>query len=424
MSRFPAIMRSRLLVFFIAPLCALLLATGVHGAGDVPPFSLVVDQAGLLSVDEQASLTRALTKLETDTGAQLAVLTVDTTADEDIAPFANHVFNTWQLGRKGVDDGVLMVVARDDHRMRIEVGYGLEGAIPDLIAKRILDEYLAPAFRRGDYAAGIAAGVDALSALIRHEDLPAPTFTAPPLERWVASWAPDGEARYYTVLVNQGCILALMVLLYLAMRGHFRRARVVEKSVGKGSKKVIRRTVEKPSGAPRMVALIVCGAIGLFLAGLGFITGDGDGGNGLKLGADIVDVVPGAVARLLTHTLPAWTVVPLFFIAFIVAALLFLLLFAGFGMLLGRYAFMGITALIFGTVVGVIAGGSLTVGVIAAIVVAIGAHPRVGWIKPGSGGSGGSGSSRSGGSSSGSSSSSSSRGGGGSSGGGGASSSW
>ena len=136
--------------------------------------SRVLDQTGTLGAAELASLKAQVEQLERDTGAQLAVLMVSSTAPEDIFAYSNRVANTWKLGRAGVGDGLLIVVAKDDRRMRIEVAKTLEGAVTDIQAGRIIDERMAPAFGRGDYAAGLTQAVQALSALVRGEALPAP----------------------------------------------------------------------------------------------------------------------------------------------------------------------------------------------------------------------------------------------------------
>ena len=143
---------------------------------DVPALrERVTDLTGTLDPGQQAELTARLERLERETGSQLAVLLVPSTAPEDIAAYALRVVDAWQLGRQEVDDGVLLLVAKDDRRMRIEVGYGLEGAIPDARARQIIDTIMAPYFRSGDFAAGIMAGTDAIIALVRGEQLPAPT---------------------------------------------------------------------------------------------------------------------------------------------------------------------------------------------------------------------------------------------------------
>ena len=145
----------------------------------VPALSAhVTDTVGLLPEDRRQALESQLVQLEKDKGAQLAVLIVSTTRPEPIESYSLRVAEAWRLGRKGVDDGVLFIVARDDRRMRVEVGYGLEGAVPDAIAKRIVAEVVAPRFKAGDFPGGIEAGVAALIARINGEALPAPAPSA------------------------------------------------------------------------------------------------------------------------------------------------------------------------------------------------------------------------------------------------------
>lgn len=134
----------------------------------------VVDTIGLLSAAQQAALEAKLAELEGRKGSQIVVLLVATTQPEAIEQFSLRVVEAWRPGRKGVDDGVLLIVASDDRAVRIEVGYGLEGAIPDATANRIIDEFILPRFRDGDFAGGIAAGVDHLIGLVDGEALPEP----------------------------------------------------------------------------------------------------------------------------------------------------------------------------------------------------------------------------------------------------------
>lgn len=132
----------------------------------------VTDTIGLLPEARRAALETRLADLETRKGAQLAVLVVASTQPEDIAAYSIRVVEAWKLGRAKVDDGVLFLIARDDRRLRIEVGRGLEGAIPDAVAKRIIAETVAPRFKAGDFPGGIEAGVEALTQLIDGETLP------------------------------------------------------------------------------------------------------------------------------------------------------------------------------------------------------------------------------------------------------------
>lgn len=141
----------------------------------VPPLSArVIDQTTTLAPAEREALDLKLAALERDTGTQLVVLLVPSTQPEDIFSYANRVANAWKIGRKDVGDGLLIVVAKNDRRMRIEVAKTLEGAIPDVIAGRIVSQRMTPAFRQGDFAGGIQAAVDELSARVKGENLPAP----------------------------------------------------------------------------------------------------------------------------------------------------------------------------------------------------------------------------------------------------------
>lgn len=134
----------------------------------------VTDLTGTLAAGERAELELSLAALEKDKGTQVAILLLPTTQPESIEQFAIRLAEAWKIGRQGVDDGVIVVVAKDDRSLRIEVGYGLEGAIPDAIAKRIVAEQMTPRFRDGDFAGGLRAAVAALDRVIRGEALPAP----------------------------------------------------------------------------------------------------------------------------------------------------------------------------------------------------------------------------------------------------------
>lgn len=137
----------------------------------------VTDLANLLSESEETFLTNQLKELETRKGSQLAILTVNSTKPETIEQYSIRVVDQWKLGREDVDDGVLLIVAKNDRKVRIEVGYGLEGAIPDAYAKRIINNVIVPHFRDGDYYLGIEEGVEAIIGLINGEDLPEVTST-------------------------------------------------------------------------------------------------------------------------------------------------------------------------------------------------------------------------------------------------------
>ena len=134
--------------------------------------SRVTDLTATLSADEAAALESKLAAFEQRKGSQLAVLIVPTTQPETIEQYGIRVAEQWKLGRKGVDDGVLLLIATDDRKLRIEVGHGLEGALPDAIAKRIVADDIVPLFKQGDINAGINAGVDRILKVIDGEPLP------------------------------------------------------------------------------------------------------------------------------------------------------------------------------------------------------------------------------------------------------------
>ncbi|WP_084150496.1 TPM domain-containing protein [Azohydromonas australica] len=166
-----------LFITLLALLCALLLPRPAVAQDVLPVPALsarVIDQTGTLGAGQRQSLETRLAELERETGTQLVILMVPSTAPEDIAAYAQRVGDEWKIGRRTVGDGLLLVVAKNDRRVRIEVAKALEGAIPDLAAKRVIDRAITPAFRAGDFAGGLQAAVDELAGLVRAEKLPAP----------------------------------------------------------------------------------------------------------------------------------------------------------------------------------------------------------------------------------------------------------
>jgi len=174
MLRFP-----RLLAF-----CLFFLLAGsfqIAGAQDfvaVPALtSHVIDQAGMLDEQQRRTLDQVLTDYETRTGSQIAVLLIASTAPEAIEQYGIRVADAWKLGRKGIDDGVILIVAKDNakalRRLRIEAGRGVQGSLTDAQSKRILEDVIAPHFRQNDYYGGLAAGISALTSLLDRENLPA-----------------------------------------------------------------------------------------------------------------------------------------------------------------------------------------------------------------------------------------------------------
>jgi len=172
----------------------------------VPPLTArVTDLTGTLSGEAVTRIEAKLADLEARKGSQIAVLIVPTTAPEEIEQFGIRVEDAWKLGRKGVDDGAYLIVAKNDRRVRIEVGYGLEGALPDAIANRIITETITPHFKLGDYDGGVEAGVDQMISVINGEPLPEPD------KRWeghggLGNWLP---LLLVVVFVASGVLRAL-----------------------------------------------------------------------------------------------------------------------------------------------------------------------------------------------------------------------
>ncbi|MBD9478451.1 TPM domain-containing protein [Pseudoxanthomonas sp. PXM02] len=172
--------------------------------------SPVVDTTGTLDAAQKQQLEQQALALQQRKGSQLQVLIVPSTQPEDIFDYTQRVYDQWKLGRKGVDDAVMLVVAKDDRRVRIHTGYGLEGAIPDAIANRIIQEYLVPKFRAGDFAGGITDATAVLVKLVDGEALPEPV-----------SDNRTGQARG-----GSGALFALFAAFVVAtmVRGVFGRA--------------------------------------------------------------------------------------------------------------------------------------------------------------------------------------------------------
>ncbi|HSV84098.1 MAG TPA: TPM domain-containing protein [Ramlibacter sp.] len=157
-------------------LLAALLGTGALAQDVLPVPELtarVIDQTGTLDAIQRKGLEDKLAAFEQKKGSQMVFLLVPTTQPEDIASYANRVANAWKIGRKEVGDGILLVVAKDDRRIRIEVAKTLEGAVPDLAARQVIEQ-VTPRFRQGDYAGGLQLAADQLIARVTGEALPAP----------------------------------------------------------------------------------------------------------------------------------------------------------------------------------------------------------------------------------------------------------
>ena len=186
-------------------LLALLLGWVFPALADVavPPLvGRVVDQTGTLSTNDVSSLNQTIRAFEARKGSQVAVLIVPTTDGEAIEQYSIRVAEAWKIGRKKIDDGVLLVIAKNDRHLRIEVGYGLEGALTDAISKRIIDEDITPKFKAGDFGGGISAGVDRILRVVDGEKLPAPE---PP------HWQPTTRAFDPGLLFNPFLIIPVLL---------------------------------------------------------------------------------------------------------------------------------------------------------------------------------------------------------------------
>lgn len=172
----------------------------------VPPLTArVTDLTDTLSREQAAALDAGLARFEMSRGSQIAILLVPTTKPEAIEAYSIRVAEAWKLGRKGIDDGILILVARNDRKLRIEVGRGLEGAVPDAVAKRIVAEVIGPRFKEGDFFGGLQAGVAQLQAAIGGETLPPPKSASP-----ASSAAMDLETLFIVGMVIATLLGAVM----------------------------------------------------------------------------------------------------------------------------------------------------------------------------------------------------------------------
>jgi uncharacterized protein len=205
---------ARLAALLLLALCWSAAAQGpLAGLQPVPPLTArVTDLTGTLTAGQQSALEQKLAAFEAAKGSQLAVLVVPTTRPEDIAQYSIRVVEQWKLGRgvvggKKVDDGALLLIAKDDHRIRIEVGYGLEGVLTDAMSNRIISETIAPAFREGNFYEGVDAGLEQMMKLIQGEPLPPPEHTWQGSEHhWGPSILPE---LFFAVLVGSVVLRAI-----------------------------------------------------------------------------------------------------------------------------------------------------------------------------------------------------------------------
>lgn len=240
----------------------------------VPPLTArVTDLTGTLSADQRAALEQKLAALEARKGSQVAVLWVATTQPETVEQYAVRVFEQWKLGRKGVDDGVLLVVAKNDRKLRIEVGYGLEGALPDAIAKRIIEEEIVPAFKQGNFYGGVDAGTDRIIKLIEGESMPPPRRAPAPGSGW------SGESFLIGFV-----IVAMLSQLLHSLLGRVAGAGVVGIAVGILGYVLAGLAVAIMIGAIAFVLSLVVGAAGRSGRGLSSGSGWSSGGGGWSTG--------------------------------------------------------------------------------------------------------------------------------------------
>ncbi len=194
--------------------------TGSARAQDLAPIpvliSPVVDTTGSLNASEIAQLQQQSLALQQRKGSQLQILIVPTTRPETIEQYAQRVFDQWKIGRKGVDDGVLLLVAKDDREVRIQPGYGLEGAIPDIAAGRIVQEYLVPKFRAGDFAGGIGDASAQLVRLIDGESLPPPMAVGANGGE-TSGWPPALFLAFFVSMFVRALLGGLPILLRMAI---------------------------------------------------------------------------------------------------------------------------------------------------------------------------------------------------------------
>lgn len=215
----------------------------------------VTDLTNTLSASEKSRIESELANFEQTKGSQIAVLIVPTTYPEPIEDYSIRVAEEWKIGREGVDDGVILLIAKDDRKLRIEVGYGLEGAVTDAQSKRIIEEYITPAFKQGDFGGGISDGVYAISQLIAGEELPEPTYSSNDY---------DGEG------MNGWFIFVFFLALIVSS--------ATQKKLGKGKSKGIGSLIAFLGG---IVLFGLIGGIGLTVFYLIFSSiGGGRGGGG------------------------------------------------------------------------------------------------------------------------------------------------
>lgn len=189
------------LLAIIALSLQVLLATAAGELVPIPPLQArLTDLTASLPAPQVAELESRLAAFEAKTGSQIVVLMLPTTEPEAIEQFGIRLLDAWKVGRKGIDDGAILIVAKEDRRLRIEVGYGLEGVLNDATAKRIIDEIITPKFKAGDFPGGIAAGVDAILTVAAREELPPASAKATTSGNPLAAFSQFGENALLLIL--------------------------------------------------------------------------------------------------------------------------------------------------------------------------------------------------------------------------------
>lgn len=198
-------------------LAMFLTAAGAQELLAVPPLTAhLMDPAGMLNNQQRTTLDNVLKDYETRSGSQIAILLISSTAPEAIEQYSIRVADAWKLGRKGIDDGVILIVAKDNpkalRRLRIEAGRGIQGTVTDAQSKRILQDVIAPYFRQNDYYGGLTAAITALTALMDQEYLPAPAGKKAVDDDMLSGWLP--------ILL---LFLFFAAIIYQRSRSSFRR---------------------------------------------------------------------------------------------------------------------------------------------------------------------------------------------------------
>jgi uncharacterized protein len=248
----------------------------------------VSDLTGTLSRTQVAQLEKKLTELEARKGSQIAVLVVPTTRPEDIEQYSIRVAEHWRLGRKGIDDGALLLVAMKDREMRIEVGYGLEGALPDVVAKRIIDDIIAPQFRAGEFYNGLDAGLAAMIRVIGGEPLPPP-------QHWRSS---DLRRSLIMLSVLGLAMTALVVAVLWAMIGPLPAVALVGGTAAAIALSVLNLLI--PSVVTGFIAFVIT-LFGMLLAVL--VGGILRALSGWREAMAVVGVLTGVIASLVLNSL-------------------------------------------------------------------------------------------------------------------------